>query len=54
MQLRPADTTLLNALGESYLKIGDKEKAQEALERSLSMDPSQETTKELLASIAKQ
>lgn len=51
MQLRPADTTLLNALGESYIKTGDEERAREALERSLSMDPDQKATRDLLASI---
>ena len=54
MQIRPADTTLLNALGESFIKIGDAEKAKEALERSLAMDPDQQVTKDLLASIGTQ
>ena len=51
MLLRPADTVLLNALGESFIKVGDKERAVEALERSLSMNPEQEDAKKLLASI---
>lgn len=50
MTLRPADTALLNALGESFLKVGSQEKAKQALQRSLEMDPDQETIKELLAS----
>ncbi len=54
MQIRPADTTLLNALGESFIKIGDREKAKEALERSLAMDPEQQVTKDLLASVGTQ
>jgi GWxTD domain-containing protein len=54
MQIRPADTTLLNALGESFIKIGDAEKAKEALERSLAMDPNQQAAKDLLASIGTQ
>jgi Flp pilus assembly protein TadD len=54
MQIRPADTTLLNALGDSFIKIGDSEKAKEALERSLAMDPNQKVTKDLLASIETQ
>ncbi len=54
MQIRPADTTLLNALGESFIKIGDAEKAKEALERSLAMDPNQEVAKDMLASIGTQ
>ncbi|GAG45188.1 unnamed protein product, partial [marine sediment metagenome] len=51
MQIRPADTTLLNALGESFMQIGDRERAKEALERSLSMNPDQEAVKELLAKV---
>jgi Flp pilus assembly protein TadD len=51
MQIRPADTTLLNALGESLLRIGDLERAKEALERSLAMNPDQEIIKELLAKV---
>jgi tetratricopeptide (TPR) repeat protein len=51
MQLRPADTVLLNTLGESFIKVGDKERAIEALERSLAMNPDQEDAKSLLASV---
>jgi GWxTD domain-containing protein len=51
MQIRPADATLLNALGESFIKTGELEKAKEALERSLAMDPDQEVTKELLSQL---
>jgi tetratricopeptide (TPR) repeat protein len=49
MGLRPADTTLLNALGDSYLKMGSSEKAKPLLERSLEMDPDQEPIRQLLA-----
>jgi tetratricopeptide (TPR) repeat protein len=51
MTLRPADTALLNALGESFLKVGTPEKAKQALQRSLEMNPDQEAIKELLASV---
>jgi GWxTD domain-containing protein len=51
MQIRPADTQLLNALGESFMKIGDLERAKEAFERSLAMNPNQEATKKLLAQV---
>jgi Tfp pilus assembly protein PilF len=33
------------------MKIGDLERAKEALERSLAMDPNQEATKKLLAQV---
>jgi tetratricopeptide (TPR) repeat protein len=51
VELRPAGVTLLNALGHSYLKLGDIGQAKPLLERSLAMDPNQVVPKELLASI---
>jgi Flp pilus assembly protein TadD len=51
MRLRPAGTTLLTALGESHLKLGQVEQARTLLERSLAMDPNQEAARNLLASI---
>jgi GWxTD domain-containing protein len=53
MGLRPADTTLLNALGESYLKVGSSEKAKPLFERSLDMNPDQEAVRQLLAAADK-
>jgi tetratricopeptide (TPR) repeat protein len=51
VQLRPAGVTLLNALGESLLKLGKLGEAKPVLERSLAMDPNQAVAQELLASI---
>jgi ribosomal protein S12 methylthiotransferase accessory factor len=44
----PAETRLLNALGESELRAGNRPGAIEALSRSLEMDPSQTQVKSLL------
>jgi len=51
MKLRPPDTALLNALGESYRQLGNVEKAIEVLERSLELDSEQKDVQELLRSI---
>ncbi|MFQ5790883.1 MAG: GWxTD domain-containing protein [Acidobacteriota bacterium] len=50
--LRPPDTSLLNALGDSYDRLGDLEKAREAFERSLGLKSDQSEVKERLASMA--
>jgi GWxTD domain-containing protein len=48
-----ADSELLNALGFCYDKIGEPEKALEALRASLRMNPDQEGVKSLIAEIEK-
>jgi GWxTD domain-containing protein len=48
LALRPPDTALLNALGESHRKLGNREKAKEFFERSLDMDPNQPAVREVL------
>lgn len=45
------NTSLLNALGECYLQLGEKGEALAALEKSLEIDPNQENIKELVSSI---
>ena len=48
-----SDLRVLNALGESYLRAGDKKKAVEALEASLKLNPAQAEAKSLLAEAKK-
>jgi GWxTD domain-containing protein len=50
--LRPADTSLLNALGDCYQNVSNIEKAREMFERSLEMNPSQEGVKTRLAELS--
>jgi Flp pilus assembly protein TadD len=49
--LRPPDSTLWNALGDSYRELGDRERAIEAYRRSLELDPAQEEVQRLLQSM---
>ena len=51
MMLRAPDTAVLNVAGECYLRMGDKEKAAQAFERSLALNPDQPKVKEVLTSI---
>ena len=51
MTLRAPDTAVLNVAGECYLRMGDKEKAAQAFERSLALNPDQPKVKEVLTSI---
>ena len=51
--LRPPDTSLLNALGDSYQQLGEKAKAKEAFERSLQLNPTQQAVVDRLASFAR-
>ena len=48
-----SDTTVLNALGKCYFRLGRKAEALEALNASLSLDPAQEAVKKLIAEIKK-
>jgi tetratricopeptide (TPR) repeat protein len=50
-RIRPPPTSLLNTLGDVYLRLREPEKARELLERSLELDPNQESVKEQLASL---
>ncbi len=47
--LAPPDTMLLNALGDSYQKLGKLDEAREAFERSLALDGEQAAVKARLA-----
>ncbi len=49
--VRPPDTTHWNVLGDSYQRVGELEKAREAYERSLRLDPNQEKVKTEIASL---
>ena len=51
--LRPAESPLLNALGDSYQGLGQHDKARETFERSLALNPSQEAVKARLESLGK-
>ena len=48
-----SDTSVLNALGKCYFRLGRKAEALEALNASLSLDPSQEAVKKLVDEIKK-
>ncbi|MGH9321377.1 MAG: tetratricopeptide repeat protein, partial [Vicinamibacteria bacterium] len=48
IDLSPAGRSLLNALGESHVRLGQLDLARTALERSLELDPQQPRVKELL------
>ncbi len=48
-----SDTTVLNALGKCYFRLGRKAEALEALNASLSLDPNQEAVKKLIGEIKK-
>jgi GWxTD domain-containing protein len=48
-----SDTTVLNALGRCYYRLGRKTEALEALNASLSLDPNQDAVKKLIAEIKK-
>ena len=43
--LRPADTSLLNALGDCYQRLHQPDKARESFELSLQLNPKQEGVK---------
>ncbi len=49
--LRPPDSALLNALGDSFGKLGERQKALGAYRRSLELDPTQEEVQKLLESL---
>jgi tetratricopeptide (TPR) repeat protein len=51
--IRPADTLLLNALGDSYQKQGDHEKARATFQRSLELDAAQPRVREQLEALGK-
>ena len=49
--IRPPDTGLLNALGDSYYRLGELERAGAAFERSLRLNPDQKEIKKLVTSL---
>jgi len=51
--LRPPESPLLNALGDSYQSLGEHDKAKEVFERSLALNPGQEAVKARLDTLAK-
>ena len=50
-EIRPAGTSLLNALGDIYRRLGRSGDARRVLERSLALDPSQEAIRKQIASL---
>lgn len=50
--LRPADTSLLNAIGDCYERLSNVAKAREAYEESLGLNPQQEGVKARLAGLS--
>ena len=52
--IRPPEAALWNALGDSYERLGDHDKAREAFESSLRLDSEQPTVRERLASLKAQ
>jgi len=52
-EIRPAGTSLLNALGDIYMRLGRSGDARRVLERSLALDPAQEAIRKQLASLPK-
>jgi GWxTD domain-containing protein len=53
LSIRPPTSQLLNALGDSYLKVGKEDKARETFQRSLELDAEQTNVKERLQSLGK-
>jgi Flp pilus assembly protein TadD len=51
LAIRPPNTSLLNALADCHLRLGDPQKAKPFLERSLELNPGQERVKKQLNSI---
>jgi GWxTD domain-containing protein len=49
--IREPGTSLLNALGDCYAKLGDRARAREVFERSLALDSDQPVIRERLASL---
>jgi GWxTD domain-containing protein len=49
--LRPPDSALWNALGDSYRELGEREKAIGAYRRSLELDPTQDEVERLLGEL---
>ncbi len=50
-QIRPASTSLLNALGDIYMRLGRSGDARRVLEQSLALDPAQEAVRKQVASL---
>ncbi len=50
-RIRPAGTSLLNALGDIYVRLGRSGDARRVLERSLALDPAQEAIRKQVASL---
>jgi Flp pilus assembly protein TadD len=51
LTIRAPRTSLLNALADVYLKLGEPDKARPLLERSLKLDGSQEAIQETLSTL---
>lgn len=50
-QIRPPDTLLLNAAGDSHQQLGHAEQAKDAFQRSLQLDPNQPEIKQRLEAL---
>lgn len=51
VKIRPPRSSLLNALGDVYLRLGNPAKARQVLERSLEIDPNQTEIQQKLESL---
>lgn len=51
VSLRPPQPGILNALGDAYVRLGDKARAREVFERSVAIDPEQPDIQERLAGL---
>ena len=49
--LFPNSFNVWDSLGEAYLKAGNKEKAKESYEKSMSLNPNNESGKKALAEL---
>ena len=51
LTLRPADPSLLNALGDCHEQVGDGDRARQMFERSLELNPGQQGVRDRLAGL---
>lgn len=51
VSLKPPQPGILNALGDAYVRLGDKARAREAFERSVAIDPEQPDIQERLSEL---
>ena len=51
VSLKPPQPGILNALGDAYVRLGDKGRAREVFERSVAIDPEQPDIQKSLAEL---